>query len=152
MHVRMTHADNIIFILLRVCMHSTKAFAACSQNYSHFRDSKSILWPKSCTPQIAYRVTTYRVDSGYRVGFSWNQFILAISIVRIVLLQGSKDWIQGRQIERRSVFYTLISSCDLIKQLMDSLKITKSLDHVLQKDVIMVGQQCSQHNKAYHAA
>ena len=38
------------------------------------------------TPQIAYRVTTYRVDSGYRVGFSWNQFILAISIVRIVLL------------------------------------------------------------------
>ena len=38
------------------------------------------------TPQIAYRVTTYRVDSGYRVGFSWNQFILTISIVRIVLL------------------------------------------------------------------
>ena len=37
-------------------------------------------------PQIVYRVTAYRVDSGYRVGFSWNQFILAISIVRIVLL------------------------------------------------------------------
>ena len=38
------------------------------------------------TPQIVYRVTAYRVDSGYRVGFSWNQFILAISIVKIVLL------------------------------------------------------------------
>ena len=40
------------------------------------------------TPQIAYRVTAYRVDSAYRVGFTWNQIILGIYIVRADLIQG----------------------------------------------------------------
>ena len=41
-----------------------------------------------CTPQIAYRVTAYRVDSAYRVGFTWNQIILGIYIVRSDLILG----------------------------------------------------------------
>ena len=40
------------------------------------------------TPQIAYRVTAYRVDSAYRVGFTWNQIILGIYIVRTDLILG----------------------------------------------------------------
>ena len=42
----------------------------------------------STTPQIAYRVTAYRVDSAYRVGFTWNQIILGIYIVRTDLILG----------------------------------------------------------------
>ena len=40
------------------------------------------------TPQIAYRVTAYRVDSAYRVGFTWNQIISGIFIVRTDLILG----------------------------------------------------------------
>ena len=40
------------------------------------------------TPQIAYRVTAYRVDSAYRVGFTWNQIILGIFVVRTDLILG----------------------------------------------------------------
>ena len=40
------------------------------------------------TPQIAYRVTAYRVDSAYRVGFTWSQIILGIYIVRTDLILG----------------------------------------------------------------
>ena len=40
------------------------------------------------TPQIAYRVTAYRVDSAYRVGFTWNQIILGVYIVRTDLILG----------------------------------------------------------------
>ena len=40
------------------------------------------------TPQIMYRVTAYRVDSAYRVGFTWNQIILAIYILRTNPIQG----------------------------------------------------------------
>ena len=43
---------------------------------------------KSITPQIAYRVTAYRVDSAYTVGFTWNQIILGIYIVRTDLILG----------------------------------------------------------------
>ena len=40
----------------------------------------------SVTLQIVYRVTAYRVDAGYRVGFFKNQIIYDISIVQIVCL------------------------------------------------------------------
>ena len=38
------------------------------------------------TPQIAYKVTAYKVDSAYKVGFCWNQIILGIFIVIIDLI------------------------------------------------------------------
>ena len=44
--------------------------------------------PPKYTPQIAYRVTAYRVDSAYRVGFTWNQIILGIYIIRTDLILG----------------------------------------------------------------
>ena len=40
------------------------------------------------TPQIAYRVTAYRVDFAYRVGFTQNQIILGIYVVRTDLIVG----------------------------------------------------------------
>ena len=38
------------------------------------------------TPQIACKVTVYKVDSAYKVGFCWNQIILGIFIVIIDLI------------------------------------------------------------------
>ena len=68
------------YVLELLLLHPTISAKSVSQMY----DAEIVAF--ASTPQIAYKVTAYKVDSAYKVGFCWNQIILGIFIVIIDLI------------------------------------------------------------------